>query len=104
MRPSASGSPSREGFFELQLVGERGWRARCPHETHFCLGGPTLRGCRLRVLPPSPLAARFPVCTDLENFPLVVGWAIEMSNLFGGCAFMQESRVKSEATTKLGVN
>jgi DNA-binding CsgD family transcriptional regulator len=25
MRPSASGSPSREGFFELQLVGEEGW-------------------------------------------------------------------------------
>jgi hypothetical protein len=23
MRPSASGSPSREGFFELQLVGEK---------------------------------------------------------------------------------
>ena len=52
MQPSASGSPLREGFFELQLVGQkRGWilrqqrcpnvsRARRPHETltHFCLG------------------------------------------------------------------
>src|SRR3982074_628857 len=77
MRPGASGSPSREAFFELQLVGEKkGWilrQQRCPnvsrarrsHETlsHFCLGQRKLAPPRQRPAACSTIQAVELICT-----------------------------------------
>src|SRR4051794_39662767 len=82
MRPGSSGSPSREAFFELQLVGEkRGWilrQQRCPnvsrarrsHETltHFCLGQRKLAPPRQRPAACRTIQAVELICACLSEF------------------------------------